>query len=127
MGARNNAKERDFEIFGFDYRHLGHPVVGNNRCPGRLLAPLTSQHTGSEPCRSIYASLEQLGNETFFSADIAMGFPPADIYHAGPSVVAYAGTQVDADKAAEALLQTLLDAESDFDDVLQSPQASLCK
>jgi microcystin degradation protein MlrC len=90
-----------------------------------FLVPLTSQHTGSEPCRSIYASLEHLGGETFFSADIAMGFPPADIYHAGPSVVAYAGTQIAADKAADSLLQTLIDAENEFVDVLQSPQAAV--
>jgi microcystin degradation protein MlrC len=89
------------------------------------LVPLTSQHTGSEPCQSVYASLEQLSNETFFSADIAMGFPPADIFHAGPSVVAYAGTQLDADEAADSLLQTLIDAESDFDDILQSPEAAV--
>jgi microcystin degradation protein MlrC len=90
-----------------------------------FLVPLTSQHTGSEPCRSIYDSLEHLDTATLFSADIAMGFPPADIYHAGPSVVAYAGTQIDADKAADALLQTLIDAENDFEDVLLSPQAAV--
>jgi len=90
-----------------------------------FLVPLTSQHTGSEPCQSIYASLEHLSNETLFSADIAMGFPPADIYHAGPSVVAYAGTQIDADKAADALLQTLIDAENGFEDALLSPQAAI--
>jgi microcystin degradation protein MlrC len=90
-----------------------------------FLVPLTSQHTGSEPCRTIYAGLEHLSNETFFSADIAMGFPPADIYHAGPSIVAYAGTQDDADKVAESLLQTFLDAENDFDDILQSPEAAV--
>jgi len=54
-----------------------------------------------------------------------MGFPPADIYHAGPSLVAYAGTQEDADKAADALLQILIDAENDFDDALVSPQAAV--
>jgi microcystin degradation protein MlrC len=90
-----------------------------------FLVPLTSQHTGSEPCKALYASLQHLSNETLFSADIAMGFPPADIYHAGPSVVAYAGTQGDADEAADSLLQTLVDAENDFDDVLQSPQAAV--
>jgi len=88
-----------------------------------FLVPLTSQHTGSEPCQSIYASLEHLSNETLFSADIAMGFPPADVYHAGPSVVAFAGTQDDADRAADTLLQILIDAEDDFEDVLQSLDA----
>lgn len=90
-----------------------------------FLVPLTSQHTESEPCQSIYASLEHLNNETLFSADIAMGFPPADIYHAGPSVVAYAGAQIDANKAADVLLQTLIDAENGFGDVLLSPQAAV--
>lgn len=90
-----------------------------------FLVPLTSQHTGSQPCKGLYANLEHLSNDTLFSADIAMGFPPADIYHAGPSLVVYAGTQDDANKAADSLLQTFLDAENDFDDVLQSPEAAV--
>jgi len=90
-----------------------------------FLVPLTSQHTGSEPCRSIYASLESVHKETLFSADIAMGFPPADIYHAGPSVISYAGTQNDADEAADALLQVMLDAEDHFDDVLLSVEEAV--
>lgn len=89
------------------------------------LVPLTSQHTGSEPCRTLYAGLNQLSGETFFSADIAMGFPPADIFHSGPSLVAYAGTQVDADKVADSLLQSFLDAECDFDDSLVPPEAAV--
>ncbi|MCP4044497.1 MAG: M81 family metallopeptidase [Gammaproteobacteria bacterium] len=90
-----------------------------------FLVPLTSQHTWSQPCRSIYASLESVSNETLFSADIAMGFPPADIYHAGPSVIAYAGTQGDADEAADVLLEVLIDAENDFDDVLLSVEEAV--
>ena len=91
------------------------------------MVPLTDQHTGSEPCQSLYAGLDKLNGETFFSADIAMGFPPADIYHAGISVVAYAGTQDDADQAADTLLQSLIDAENDFKDVLLSPEAAVAE
>jgi len=69
-----------------------------------FLVPLTAQHTGSEPCRSLYAGLDQLAGETVFSADIAMGFPPADTFHSGPSVVSYAGSQEEADNVADALL-----------------------
>ena len=90
-----------------------------------FLVPLTSQHTGSEPCQALYASLNQLPGETLFSADIAMGFPPADIFHAGPSLVAYAGSQEDADLAADALLQSLIDAENDFDNDLLSPEVAV--
>ncbi len=90
-----------------------------------FLVPLTSQHTGSEPCQALYASLDQLAGETLFSADIAMGFPPADIFHAGPSVVAYASSQEDADHVADELLQSLIDAENDFDNVLLSPEAAV--
>ncbi|MFM9843771.1 MAG: M81 family metallopeptidase [Dongiaceae bacterium] len=89
------------------------------------LVPLTSQHTGSEPCRTLYARLNQLAGETFVSADIAMGFPPADIFHSGPSLVAYAGTREDADKIADALLRSFVDVESVFDDVLVSPEAAV--
>ncbi|SVB92695.1 uncharacterized protein METZ01_LOCUS245549, partial [marine metagenome] len=83
-----------------------------------FLVPLTSQHTGSEPCRSLYASLEQLAGATSVSADIAMGFPPADIFHSGPSIVAYAGSQEEADNVADGLLQSFLDAEGIFEDKL---------
>ena len=91
------------------------------------LVPLTSQHTGSEPCRTLYARLSQMPGETFLSADIAMGFPPADIYHSGPSLVAYAGKQEDADEAADALLQSFLDVESVFGDSLMSPEAAVAE
>ena len=92
-----------------------------------FLVPLTSQHTGSEPCRSLYASLEQVMGETFVFADIAMGFPPADIFHCGPSIVAYAESQEAAEIAAEDLLQSFLDAEDLFEDRLISPEAAVAE
>ena len=90
-----------------------------------FLVPLTAQHTGSEPCRSLYASLDQLVGESFCTADIAMGFPPADIFHSGPSVVAYAGSQEEADSVADTLLQSFIDAEDIFNDGLQSPESAV--
>jgi len=90
-----------------------------------FLVPLTSQHTGSKPCKSLYDSLDHLTAKTLFFADIAMGFPPADIYHAGPSVVAYADSQEGADNAADAVLQSLIDAESYFDNDMLSPEAAV--
>jgi len=92
-----------------------------------FLIPLTAQHTGSEPCQSLYASLNAPEGETVLFADIAMGFPPADIFHSGSSVVAYAGTQEDADRAADALLQMFLDAEEVFDSGLRSPDETVAE
>jgi microcystin degradation protein MlrC len=92
-----------------------------------FLVPLTSQHTGSVPCHTLYASLDHRAVETVFSVDLAMGFPPADIFHAGPSVVAYAGSQEGADRAADELLQSLVNAEHDFENVLLSPQAAVAE
>jgi len=92
-----------------------------------FLVPLTSQHTGSDPCLSLYSSLNQLTNDTFVSADIAMGFPPSDIFHSGPSIVAYAGSQEQADDVAEGLLQSFLDAEDIFEDKLLSPNAAVAE
>jgi microcystin degradation protein MlrC len=92
-----------------------------------FLVPLTSQHTGSEPCRSLYSGLEKMASETFLSADIAMGFPPADIFHSGPSIVAYAGSQEEAEIVADGLLQAFLDAEHIFEDNLLSAEAAVAE
>jgi microcystin degradation protein MlrC len=69
--------------------------------------------------------LDQLVGESFCTADIAMGFPPADIFHSGPSVVAYAGSQEEADSVADTLLQSFIDAEDIFNDGLQSPESAV--
>jgi microcystin degradation protein MlrC len=113
------------------FKSLQHLLMEGQLCKAfrqvPFLVPLTSQHTGSEPCQSVYASLEQLAGETFISADIAMGFPPADIFHSGPSIVAYAGSQEEADNAAEGLLQSFLDVEDIFEDKLISAEAAVAE
>jgi microcystin degradation protein MlrC len=91
------------------------------------LVPLTGQHTGSEPCQSLYGLLDQLPGETLLSADIAMGFPPADIYNSGPSIVAYAATQEEADHVADFLLGRFLEAENAFDSGLLSPDVAVAE
>ena len=82
-----------------------------------FLVPLTSQHTGSSPCRELYAALEELESESpgLASADLAAGFPAADIRDAGPAVVAHAADAPEAERAADALLNALLDAEDKFE------------
>jgi len=48
------------------------------------------------------------------SIDIACGFPPADIYHCGPSLVAYGTGKEDVDRAADTILNTIVNDESEF-------------
>lgn len=92
-----------------------------------FLIPLTAQHTWSEPTRSLYAELDRLDGDTFVSADIAMGFPAADIFHSGASVVTYAGLQKDADRAADSLLRAFMEAEDSFDSGLQPPEETVAE
>src|SRR5581483_3247063 len=71
-----------------------------------FLIPLAAQSTNREPARSIYGSIEKLESDpALLSASILMGFPPADIYNAGPAVVAYGETPSAAAFAAERLEQ----------------------
>jgi microcystin degradation protein MlrC len=90
-----------------------------------FLVPLTAQHTGSTPCRELYAKALNMGGDGILSAELSMGFPPADIHDAGPVVVAYGETQGAADAAADDLFQALLDAEPAFDDQLISPEEAV--
>ena len=88
------------------------------------LIPLHAQYTGAEPCRGLYASLGNLkpGAE---HAEIALGFTAADIHDVGPSVVAYAYNQKEADRIADALLAKMLTAEPTFDCTLFDPDEAV--
>ncbi len=84
------------------------------------LIPLSAQCTDMEPFRSIYRRLPTYVQGSVLSADIASGFPAADIRECGPSVIAYALDQVSADKCADEILSLLLEAESAFRNELLS-------
>lgn len=76
-----------------------------------FLIPLSAQHTGSSPCRELYGLLPPTGKVT---ADIAMGFPLADIRDAGATVVAHAPSQEKAGHEADRILDAIIAAESEF-------------
>jgi microcystin degradation protein MlrC len=102
-------------------RHLrGEPIRKAFR-QAPFLVPLSAQYTGAAPCRELYAALNGPVAVAAVSADIALGFPPADIHDAGPSVVAYGATQEDADRAADGLIEAMNVAEARFDDSLLTP------
>ncbi len=90
-----------------------------------FLVPLSAQYTGATPCRELYALLDAAAEGELVSADIAMGFPAADIFDAGPAVVAYATGPAAAAAEAERLLAALEAAESDFDAGLMTPAAAV--
>ena len=71
-----------------------------------FLIPLPWQCTLIEPLASLMHLVEQLERDGNVSAAIVPGFPLADIYDCGPSVLAY-GTDV---AATEAVAQRLFDA-----------------
>ncbi len=76
-----------------------------------FLVPLSSQATTRPPLDAIFAGLDAPLAEDIVSHDIAMGFPPADIYDAGSAVVAYGRTAEQAGAEAERLHDLLLEAE----------------
>ncbi|HYE07331.1 MAG TPA: M81 family metallopeptidase [Planctomycetota bacterium] len=78
-----------------------------------FLIPLTWGCTGVEPARSLYARIPALERDGA-SVSLAAGFPAADIADCGPSVVAYAGTQAEADRLADQLMGEVIAQESAF-------------
>lgn len=86
-----------------------------------FLIPLPAQYTGVSPCKDLYAMLPSSHRFDDSWADIAMGFPAADIFDAGCSVVTYGSSQDAADRIADRLMSAIEDAEPAFDSQLISP------
>lgn len=87
-----------------------------------FLIPITAQSTHHEPAKSLYA---ELPDDPSLSAEIAMGFPPADIPDCGPSILAYADTQDLADAEADRITQNFIAAEKKFDPRLMTAEAAV--
>ena len=81
-----------------------------------FLIPMPAQYTGAEPAKGLYADLDAQDGW----AEVALGFPSADIHDAGPAIAAYASSQFRADALADALFDRLLRAEPHFDTHLLS-------
>ena len=97
-----------------DHLLQGKPLKKAYRQLPYLISP-SSASTFTEPCLSIYKTLDEIEKEKEVRSITFMhGFLLSDIDHAGPSIFAYADTQAAADAAADRLLQVLLDHESGF-------------
>ena len=87
-----------------------------------FLVPLQAQHTGVEPCRTLYGLLDALPSANGEYVDLAMGFTAADIADCGPSVVAYAGTTARAEELADKVVAEFIASEPTFDTRLVDPR-----
>ncbi|RED51027.1 M81 family metallopeptidase [Aestuariispira insulae] len=82
-----------------------------------FLIALTHGCTYMEPAKRLYeVTLPEIlsDNRSLMALSFAAGFHLADIHDAGPSVVAYAGSQEAADKAADAMLAAVNAKEPAF-------------
>lgn len=81
-----------------------------------FLMPLNRQSHLEEPCRSLYAALDRIerADAEVVSLNLMLGFPLGDAPNAGPCVFAYGRTQAAADRAAELLLNEVLQREHQF-------------
>lgn len=79
-----------------------------------FLIPLTSGCTLIEPAGGIYRQIPELEGEGVATLSFACGFSPADIFHAGPSVVAYGESEEAARSAADRLYEAAAAQEEGF-------------
>src|ERR1700719_1667665 len=86
-----------------------------------FLIPINWQCTSDQPCKSIYQRLAALESDAVPTLSFAPGFPAADFFDCGPSVVAYGRTQADADAAADEMAKLIVSHESDFDGQILTP------
>ncbi len=89
------------------------------------LLPITTQSTRREPARRLYADLEQTPVAGVLSADVAMGFPPADIEHCGASLLCYGTEQAACDQYADQLLASWQKSEPEFIDPMVEAEVAV--
>jgi microcystin degradation protein MlrC len=83
--------------------------------PVPFLWPVSTQSTFIEPCKSLFAQIEEVEkNPDVLSATIMAGFQSADVFHQGPTVFTYGTSQQAADESADWLLEAILAREDEF-------------
>lgn len=89
----------------------------------QFMVPLVWQSDLAEPAASLYADLEDMekSNSAIWSSSLAMGFPPADIQDAGPTMFAYADSEDAANQAADNIAMGFAAAEPAFSGRIFSP------
>lgn len=90
-----------------------------------FLIPISWQCTNDHPTKGIYEKLAAMQGAAVPSLSFCPGFPAADFPDCGPSVWAYGATQLDADKAADALVKIIEGHENDFDGRIYTPDEAV--
>lgn len=104
-------------------RAMAGPVHGSFRQIDFLI-PITAQSTFHNPAREIYEMLEAADA---VSADLCLGFPPADVPSCGPAVFAYGESPEQAERAASEIERAILDAEPQFNSRLIGAETAIQK
>ena len=91
-----------------------------------FLIPLNDQCTLVEPSAGIVAR-SKVCEDGLLNLSYLAGFPPSDLYWCGPSVIAHAWTQADADRAADAMLREIVLQEANFAVAMVSPEEGVAQ
>jgi microcystin degradation protein MlrC len=92
-----------------------------------FLIPLHAQCTTIDPSKAIVSMAQSLEKDGHLSVSYLAGFPPSDIYYAGPAVVVHSRTQEQADAAADALAREIALREPQFSVPLYSPEEAIAR
>ena len=114
---------------GRAFHALNHLMSGAKVYPAfrqaPFLIPLHAQHTGAAPLDALYENVALFGTAPRRWAEMAAGFPAADIRDVGPAVLAYAESPEAAAVCADGLLAELIAAEPSFDCALLSSEQAV--
>ena len=87
-----------------------------------FIVPLHAQCTETEPANSLFARLPEVPSARTGTSEIALGFPAADIFECGPSVVAFCFEREQALREVQKLEAAFLSAETLFGSEMVTPQ-----
>ena len=91
-----------------------------------FLIPLNGQCTLVDPSRSVVAR-SRVAEEGLVNLSYLAGFPPSDLHWCGPSVIAHAWSQADADRAADEMLAAIVADEANFAEAMVSPEEGVAR
>lgn len=87
-----------------------------------FLIPIASGCSMIEPMKGLYALLEEIEAETGVHLSLCPGFPSADIFDMGATVIGYGADQPAVDAAVDRLYHAVLRSEAAFLEHLAKPQ-----
>ncbi|SMF14406.1 Microcystin degradation protein MlrC, contains DUF1485 domain [Tistlia consotensis] len=115
---------------GRGYRLLATLMSGRRLAKVRkalpFLIPLTSGCSFIEPAKGLYESIDERERVPgVASLSFAAGFSPADIWHCGPTVLAFGEDAAATEAAAEELYQAILAQEKGFAGTIMSAEQAV--